>query len=297
MTTTSRADLEAQGRDIVEALGGKWSPGRGGLCRCPAHADNGPSLSVRPGDVALLLHCFAGCDNLDVIDALWRAGSGVRSVDGSGATPDRATAPNLQPIVERLWREGRGVNRSLAADYLLSRCLTSHSAQLRFHPRVQLGPSSDATFHPALLAAVRDDTGLLAVHRTFLDPIGIKAKMVNPKRLLGNPGTGAVRIGQPGRVLGLAEGVETALAASRIHGFPVWAILGNERFGMVTIPSHVERLVLLADNDTGGKRATMLALTGQQRPGLSIEIIAPPDGINDWCDVLETTGGEGAGEG
>jgi hypothetical protein len=38
---------------------------------CPAHADKGPSLSVRENpDGAVLLHCFAGCTVHEVVAAL-----------------------------------------------------------------------------------------------------------------------------------------------------------------------------------------------------------------------------------
>ena len=290
----SRSDLEAQGRAIVEARGGKWDARRGGMCRCPAHNDADPSLSIRVGDTSLLFHCFAGCTAVDVIQALRRSGDRVPTIDPATASSSERLTTDLQPIAERLWHQGRGVGRTLAADYLASRHIVSHSAQLRFNGRVQLGRSAEATYHPALLAAVRDDSGLLAVHRTFLDPAGGQARFDNPKRLLANPGRGAVRIGQPTRVLGIAEGVETALAASVIHGFPVWAVLGNERFGLVTIPQCVERLIVLADNDTGGARAAMLANDGLQRDRLTIETLWPPAQHNDWADVLMAMKGEGA---
>ncbi len=47
--------------DIVGALGGTW---RGYLatCRCPAHQDKTPSLSVRQGHKGIPVHCFASCD-------------------------------------------------------------------------------------------------------------------------------------------------------------------------------------------------------------------------------------------
>ena len=290
----SHSDLEAQGRAIVEARGGKWDARRGGMCRCPAHNDGDPSLSVRIGDTSLLFHCFAGCTGVDVLQALRRSGDRVPTTDPATASSSERSATDLQPIAERLWLQGSGLGRTLATDYLASRHIVSHSAQLRFHGRVQLGRSAEATYHPALLAAVRDDSGLVAVHRTFLDPAGGKAKFDNPKRLLANPGRGTVRIGQPARVLGLAEGVETALAASVIHGFPVWAVLGNERFGLVTIPRCVERLIVLADNDAGGTRAAKLANDGLQRDGLMIETLWPPAQHNDWADVLMAMRGEGA---
>ena len=295
---TTRSELESQGRQIVEQLGGKWSnngSGRGGMCRCPAHNDSSPSLSVRVGDTSLLLHCFAGCETADVMRELRRGGQvgagGVHHSD-TGATGAPA---NFQGVIDRLWAESRPLGRSIAAKYLGGRGLISRSAQLRFHPRVQLGRASDATWHPALLAAVRDDIGLVAIHRTFLDPeTAGKAGFENPKRLLGTPGTGAVRLGTATRTLGLAEGIETALAATLLHGFPVWAVLGNERFGMVAIPRHVERLVILADNDAGGKRAAALALAGQQHSGRTIEVMWPPASHNDWSDVWQAGRGKAA---
>ena len=39
--------------------------------RCPAHADKGPSLSVRETpEGAVLLHCFAGCEVTDIVASM-----------------------------------------------------------------------------------------------------------------------------------------------------------------------------------------------------------------------------------
>lgn len=39
--------------------------------RCPAHADRGPSLSVRETpDGSVLLHCFAGCNVAAIVGAV-----------------------------------------------------------------------------------------------------------------------------------------------------------------------------------------------------------------------------------
>lgn len=75
--TTFRIDLDAMGRDIVEARGGKWQPGRGGMCRCAARVDGDPSLSIHVGDTSLLFHCFAGCTTVAVLEALQRSGDRV----------------------------------------------------------------------------------------------------------------------------------------------------------------------------------------------------------------------------
>jgi hypothetical protein len=39
--------------------------------RCPAHADKGPSLSIRETpEGAVLLHCFAGCNVQEIVGAM-----------------------------------------------------------------------------------------------------------------------------------------------------------------------------------------------------------------------------------
>lgn len=56
---TSRLDHCRQVRD------GEW------LARCPAHDDKSPSLTIKDaGDGRTLIHCFAGCGAVDVVEAL-----------------------------------------------------------------------------------------------------------------------------------------------------------------------------------------------------------------------------------
>ena len=43
---------------------GKWS------AQCPAHQDKNPSLSIGEEADRILLHCFACCDNRDIVAAL-----------------------------------------------------------------------------------------------------------------------------------------------------------------------------------------------------------------------------------
>ena len=57
--------------DIVGALGGTWH-GYNAMCRCPAHADSDPSLSIRQGHDGILVHCFAGCTAEDVLREIAR---------------------------------------------------------------------------------------------------------------------------------------------------------------------------------------------------------------------------------
>jgi hypothetical protein len=44
---------------------------KGWLCKCPAHDDGTPSLTIREAaDGTILIHCFAGCDPNDVLAAV-----------------------------------------------------------------------------------------------------------------------------------------------------------------------------------------------------------------------------------
>jgi putative DNA primase/helicase len=73
-------DAAVRAKQIVESLGGRWSGSRG-ECRCPAHNDHSPSLSVRLGTKAILFKCFAGCTSTDILKALDRQGLHDRVVE------------------------------------------------------------------------------------------------------------------------------------------------------------------------------------------------------------------------
>jgi putative DNA primase/helicase len=284
-----RTNLETQGREIVERLGGEWQR-RGGMCRCPAHDDHTPSLSVRPGECRLLFHCFAGCDTSSVIRAL----SALRLIGPalqagkdcapSPADPDRRD----RGAAARLWAAAHPIAKSPADAYLRGRGLTLEVSDLRYHSRTPYGRAAQAIFRPALLAAVRDGSGLIAVHRTFLDPRSAKlADLPLPKRALGRLGEGAVRLRPPRQgLLGWAEGIENAMAATLLTGIPCWATLGTERFARAALPSSVQRLILFLDNDAGGRRAEKLARDALASAGVGIEARYPGKSGADWNDVL-----------
>lgn len=286
--------LEAQGREIVERLGGEWQR-RGGMCRCPAHDDHTPSLSIRPGERRLLFHCFAGCETSKVIRALSAlqligpdAGAGGDETGRSPADPDRRN----RGAAARLWAAAHPIARSPAETYLRGRRLTLEVSDLRYHPRTPYGRAKAAIFRPALLAAVRDGSGLVAVHRTFLDPHSARlADLPLPKRALGRLGEGAVQLRPPrDGLLGWAEGIENAIAATLLTGIPCWATLGTERFARVAVPASVGSLILFLDNDAGGRRAEKLAREAHADSEIEIEARYPRGAGADWNDVLLSRG-------
>ncbi len=283
------ARLETSARNIVEQLGGRWSRSRG-MCCCPAHADRTPSLSITLGKRAILVHCFAGCTNEAVIEAM--AAVGIRIADLFDGTGDPIVAEPRREVANRnalrLWLEASSLAGSPAEDYLASRGISISSPELRFHPRMPLGPKDAVRFLPAMVAAVRNDAGIMALHRSFID-IGKHrlASFAQPKRALGSPGSGAVRFASPdGGRLGLAEGNETTLSAMQLFNIPCWATLGNERFGLATIPESVRQLYLFVDNDAGGRLAEVRAREAYACEGRRIITRRPERAGDDWNDVL-----------
>ncbi|WP_454883011.1 DUF7146 domain-containing protein [Sphingomonas oryzagri] len=278
----------------MRKLGGHWHDDRG-MCLCPCHEDRTPSLSVRIGRSTLLFKCFAGCDTLDVLRAIRRLDLVLpgRTRDRDDHRSSLTERPNSR-AAERIWQAATGIEATPGARYLHSRGLAPPWADLRYHPRTPLGGGRSVVFRPAIVAAIREGKRFTAIHRTFLDArTASKAPDLDtPRRMLGRPAHGAVQLARPSTILGLAEGIETALAAMQIHRIPVWATLGAERAGRIRLPDRLERLVLLFDNDPAGWKAEQRAREAYRHPGLSILTRWPPAN-DDWAELVDPRGQPG----
>lgn len=263
--------------DLVGALGGTWH-GRTAMCRCPAHADKTPSLSLRQGDRGLLVTCFAGCDREDVLRELGR----VRP-RGHFAPPELAPI-SRRANVDRLWEEALPAGVGLGGRYLAKRHFSHVPFDLRFHPSCPHGPKPGTQFKPAILVAVREGRTLVALQRIFLHP---QSADYTAKVMLGMPGRGAWRGRGAGATLAIGEGFETAEAFALLNGVPCWSSLGARRLDLLEIPSSVTTLLIAEDNDPEGRRAAVRACDRYRRPGLDIRRAPPPSSFTDWADVLD----------
>ena len=78
-------------------------------CRCPAHDDKGPSLSVKEEpDGRVLVHCFAGCSVEDVLDSV--------GLTFSDLYPEKATETRVKPSAPYA---GRAAMEALAFECLI----------------------------------------------------------------------------------------------------------------------------------------------------------------------------------
>lgn len=139
----------------------------------------------------------------------------------------------------------------------------------------------------ALMAPVRDRHGeLVTAHVTHLEPDGQKLQAYDPRKVL-SPLTGregcSIQMMAHGSVLGVAEGIETALSAALMHDVPVWPTINAGLLAKWVPPASVTEVIIFADLDVAGLLATadlMQRLQGRVR----FEMRRPTKG-KDWNDV------------
>jgi hypothetical protein len=282
---------------IAKALGGRKA-GAAWMARCPAHQDRAPSLAIaNTRDGKVLVRCHAGCDQRDVIAALrargvWDAGE-RRSIHFSRKL-DRAAPPEIDRDAMRrteaalaIWRGAQLATGTPVETYLRSRGLIPPMPpSIRFHAGLK-HPSGGVW--PAMVALVTHGaTGSpIAVHRTFLAHDGNgKAPVDPPKMMLGPCRGGVVRLGEPGNVLMVGEGIETCLAAMQASGRPAWAALSTSGLRSLDLPRDVRDVIVLADGDEAGEAAAQDCARRWKREGRRVRIARPPSGM-DFNDLLK----------
>lgn len=285
--TRDRLTVEEQAGRIVRQLGGKWQ-GQSAMCRCPAHQDKTASLSIRVGERAVLFHCFAGC-TVDAIMSALRSGKILAPIDHDPGQR-QGDQSDFKKVAQAVWRHAEPFAGSLADRYLRARAIIPDGINARFDPRCQCGVGAGKAYGPALIVPIEDDTGVIAIHRTWLSPDGRdKADMLEPKRMLGNPGTGAVRWGgiPIDGILRFAEGVEDAASVMNMLGAgrSVWPVLGIERYQAVAIPESVHTVVIYSQHGREAARAIERATPHLTANGCQLVIKLPPHG-GDWNDLL-----------
>lgn len=246
------------------------------------------------GDGVALAMGITGQSFRDVAAEVERIAGTVRPTQAKAERTDDDKLAALR----RAFRESRPIERGdEACRYLAGRGLRLYDLpeSIRFHPGMQYrdGGAVLGTF-PAMLATVTDAAGrAVSMHRTYIRD-GRKAPVPAPKKLMqGLPLAGAaIRLTPVSRTLGIAEGVETAIAAAELFEVPTWSCISTSGIESFEPPAGVEHVIVFADNDANfaGQAAAYRAAHRLALKGIEVEVIIPPT-VGDWLDELRSRAG------
>jgi putative DNA primase/helicase len=217
-----------------------------------------------------------------------------RIVGEAPVAPIRAerSEASKRAALNDLWQSGRPIQADDPVDrWLQARGvgMQNYAKCLRAGMRIRhSGPP--VTWHPAMLAMVTDAAGKpTTIHKTYITADGMKAPVEKVRMFCAGsvPAGGAVRLASHGPVLGIAEGIETAIAAMKLFSIPTWSALNAGGIEKFEPPAETNRLTIFGDNDQNGvgQRAAY-ALAARLSGRIQVEVKIPETPDSDWNDAL-----------
>ncbi len=211
----------------------------------------------------------------------------IESVIGKCPKNDGPPPKKQKTIVERL--QGQVLDHVKSSRYLQNR-------GLEIAPGLKWIKSLDF-YHegekrgrfPAMLAPVKRDGKVLTYHATYILDDG-RDKM---RKILPSPtslqGSAVELYPITGDELGVAEGVETAIAAKMLYGMPVWSVLNTALMKSWKPPSNIKTVHIFGDNDynyAGHAAAYGLGHRLKKMNEVEVTISFPPEKGQDFNDLL-----------
>lgn len=243
------------------------------------------------GDGYSMLQRFKGWSFREAVQEVEKV-VGVAVAQEIKSTNDEA---KKMAAVKRIWTETEPISKGDPAWIYLNRRtgIELIPANLRFHPALPYVEGENVDYFPALVAAVSDANGVgVGVHRIYLTSEGNKAPVEKAKKLMaGKALQGAcVRLGCTNDTLGIAEGIETALAASMRFGVNTWAAISAGLMEQWNPPELVRHLIVFGDNDASytGQAAAYLLAKRMKAKGIDVDVRIPDQVGTDWADGLRT---------
>lgn len=211
---------------------------------------------------------------------------------GTAPMPDVAERPSAERLRERqqfVWDRGYKPAEGGAVHLYQTRRLGRlwQSSEIREVAGIR-HPSGEIL--PAMVARVTGPGGdMVNVHITYLTLEGEKAPVDPPRRVMQGelPEGSAVRIWPAAERMGVAEGIETAMAAAAMFRMPVWACLNAGMLQRWTAPAGMKHITIFADADktfTGEAAAFSLARRLAMQQQIPSRVMIPAVQGQDWAD-------------
>jgi putative DNA primase/helicase len=190
-------------------------------------------------------------------------------------------------VIKRVLDEAR--RPDVVAGYLSCRGLAVSSPVLRGNARLPYYDDDTQSLigrFPAVLAPIiGPDGSLQSAHRIYNADVDPRKKTLPPVDTIKG---GAVQLHEDAEEIGVAEGVENALATFQMFDIPTWAALTANGVETFVPPPGLRRLHVFADHDSNcvGQAAAYALARRLCRQGLTCEVHIPPIADTDWLDVL-----------
>lgn len=239
-----------------------------------------------PGNGFDLAIKYSGKDFKTVAKEIDKIVGNIEANQNTDNNDEAARRKRIQGIVAGLVPD---CHDSPVRRYLKSRELPFSKA-LQCHPRMKYWEDGQCLgMFPAMIASIRGpDNRPLSLHVTYLTLDGRKADVPAQKKILSPMSKlngGAIRLTGIYPKIGIAEGIETALAVMRDYKIPCWASATEGLMRDFVPPAGVESVSIFGDNDgnfVGQSAAYDLAkrLSRTHR----VEVFMP-DCVGDFADI------------
>jgi len=235
-----------------------------------------------------LIQKVLGCNFVDACNTVNEI---IGTVEPTKFQPEKTITPEL---LRKIFKASKKTTKGdVVSRYLVSRGLNLIPENIR--TTLKCWEPETKQDHPAMLAVFQlSDGTAVTMHRTYLSKDGGKLKIDSPKKMfpaLKPMSGGAVRLFKPTEagLIGLAEGIETAIAVTQATKVPCWAALSAQLVAAWEPTPEIKQVVVYGDNDrnyTGQRAAYKLANRLFINHKLTVDVEIPDKPGTDFLDEI-----------